>query len=60
MGTRYNDTESQENIIGPYEMRRVQSRTDGILKTDEVTITYGVEEIVHRSKDHPANWRPQS
>jgi hypothetical protein len=43
MGTRYDDTESQETITGPSETQRVQSQTDGILKTDEVTITYGAE-----------------
>jgi hypothetical protein len=59
MNNPYNDTESQEYILAPYEANAVHSRADGIVKTEEVSITYGEKGAFHRSKDHPANWRPQ-
>jgi hypothetical protein len=60
LNTRFDDAESQENILGPYDNELVKvakGHKEGIVKTEEVSITYGEKDKVHRCKDHPASWR---
>ena len=62
MNTQTDDMESQNNILGGWTVdcesggQRVR---EGILKTEEVSITYADKaKEIQQSKDHPANWRP--
>jgi hypothetical protein len=60
LNIRFDNPETQENIIGLYdnEVAMVaKGRKEGIAEMEEVRITYGEKDKVHRCGDHPAGWR---
>ena len=62
LNTQNKDMESQTNILGGWAVdceSEGQRTREGILKTEEVSITYADKaKEIQQSKDHPANWRP--